>query len=113
MSDRSRLACLPEGLRLRCVPFVLRPDLSLPLLMLRVGADHPDDAAAVNDLAVITHFLNRCPDFHNCFPSRLRWALGEEIFAHKKRLVYHRLSGLATCRRDGSLTGGCRRRSTQ
>jgi hypothetical protein len=38
--------------------------LPLPLFMLRVGADHPHHAAAVNDLAVVAHLLNRCPDFH-------------------------------------------------
>src|SRR3954471_16501747 len=99
MSDRSRLAYLPEGLRLRCVPFVLRLRLSLPLFMLGIGADHSNNAAAVNDLAVITHFLNRCPDFHNCFPSCTERALGEESFAHKKRLVYHCPPAFATCLR--------------
>jgi hypothetical protein len=32
--------------------------LSLPLFMLRVGADHTHHAFAVDDLAVIAHFFN-------------------------------------------------------
>jgi hypothetical protein len=32
--------------------------LPLPLLMLRIGADHPDHALAVDDLAVIAHLFN-------------------------------------------------------
>jgi hypothetical protein len=32
--------------------------LPLPLLVLRVGADHPDDALAVDDLAVVAHLLD-------------------------------------------------------
>jgi hypothetical protein len=38
--------------------------LSLPLLMLRVGADHANDTFTVDDLALITHFLDRRPYFH-------------------------------------------------
>jgi len=38
--------------------------LSLPLLMLRVGADHANDTFAMNDLALVANFLNRCSYFH-------------------------------------------------
>jgi hypothetical protein len=39
--------------------------LTLPLLMLRVLADHAHHAVAVDDLALVTDFLHRCPDFHD------------------------------------------------
>jgi hypothetical protein len=39
--------------------------LPLPLLVLGIGADHPNDAFAVDDLAFVAHLLNRRPDFHD------------------------------------------------
>ena len=44
--------------------------LPLPLLVLGVGADHPHHALAVDDLAVITHLLDRSPYFHCRSPLR-------------------------------------------
>jgi hypothetical protein len=38
--------------------------LSLPLFMFRVDANHSHHAFAVNDLALVTHFLDRRPHFH-------------------------------------------------
>src|ERR1019366_3753896 len=38
--------------------------LSLTLFVLRVDANYAYDPAPVDDLALITNFLNRCPDFH-------------------------------------------------
>ena len=32
--------------------------------MLRVGADHTNNAFAVDHLALVAHFFNRCPYFH-------------------------------------------------
>ena len=40
--------------------------LPLSLFVLRVGANHPHYPTAVDNLAVIAHFLYRCPDFHSC-----------------------------------------------
>lgn len=45
--------------------------LALALLVARVGANHPDDAFAPDDLAVFTQFLNGCADFHIKFYLRL------------------------------------------
>jgi len=36
----------------------LKADLSLPLLVFLVGADHADDAAAADDLALIANALD-------------------------------------------------------
>jgi hypothetical protein len=38
---------------------------ALPLLMAGVGTDHPDDAFAANDFAILAKLLNRCAYFHN------------------------------------------------
>src|SRR5262249_50267571 len=38
--------------------------LSLPLLVLRLGADHEDRALAPDDLALVAALLDACPDFH-------------------------------------------------
>src|SRR4051812_42538653 len=38
--------------------------LTLPLLMARVDADHPDDAMAPNDLALLAARLYRCLYLH-------------------------------------------------
>jgi hypothetical protein len=35
--------------------------------VLLVGADHPHDAAAADDLALVANLLDRCPDFHQPF----------------------------------------------
>src|SRR5207253_5916124 len=40
------------------------PDLPLPLLVLGVVADHPDSAVALDDLAAVTHLLDRCSHLH-------------------------------------------------
>jgi hypothetical protein len=43
--------------------------LALPLFMTFVtAADHPHHAIASHDLAVPTHFFNRCSDFHELSP---------------------------------------------
>ena len=42
--------------------------LSLPLLVLRVLADHPDDAPAPHDFALGANFANRRTHFHGCLP---------------------------------------------
>src|SRR5208282_5798553 len=41
--------------------------LPLALLMFRVDADHPHHTFAVDNLALVTDFLNRCSYFHNQF----------------------------------------------
>src|SRR6185503_4538988 len=40
--------------------------LTLSLFMLWIRANNSDDTLAVDDLAVVAHFLDRCPDFHRC-----------------------------------------------
>src|SRR6185369_4104320 len=47
-----------------------RHRLPLPLLVLRVGADHAHHAAAAHDLALVANPFDRCPYFH-CFAPRL------------------------------------------
>jgi hypothetical protein len=37
---------------------------ALPLLVARIGAQHPNDAVAADNLAVAAHFLDRSSDFH-------------------------------------------------
>src|SRR5215469_3339984 len=44
--------------------------LPLPLFMFRVHADHPHHALAMDDLALVTNLLNRCPYLHNPALSR-------------------------------------------
>jgi hypothetical protein len=46
--------------------------LALALLVTCVGADHPNDAVAPNDLAVPAHLFDRCPDFHEYSPKTRR-----------------------------------------
>ena len=38
--------------------------LALPLLVLRVGADHPHDSFALDDLALVANLLYTGPNFH-------------------------------------------------
>jgi len=38
--------------------------LTLPLLVLRLGADHKDLPLAPNDLAFVATLLDRCADLH-------------------------------------------------
>jgi hypothetical protein len=38
--------------------------LSLPLLVFRVGADDPNHAAAMDDLAFVANLFYRCSYFH-------------------------------------------------
>src|ERR1039457_2047369 len=45
-------------------PAIRAITLSLPLFMFRVGADDPDHALAVDDLALIANLFNRCAHFH-------------------------------------------------
>jgi len=45
--------------------------LALPLLMFGVDTNYPHHTFAVNDFALVTHFLNRSPDFHFDQPSSL------------------------------------------
>src|SRR3954471_1998561 len=40
-------------------------NLSLPLLVFLVAADHPHHTAAPDDLALVANPLDRCPDLHN------------------------------------------------
>jgi hypothetical protein len=42
--------------------------LSLALLVLRVFADHPYDAVALDDLALVAHFFDRWSYFHDEYP---------------------------------------------
>jgi hypothetical protein len=42
--------------------------LSLPLFMLGVIANNPDDAAAFHDFALFTSYFNGCFNFHNTKP---------------------------------------------
>jgi hypothetical protein len=39
-------------------------DSTLALLMARVSTNHADDTLAADHLAIATHFLDRCRDFH-------------------------------------------------
>src|SRR4029077_10292729 len=39
--------------------------LTLPLLVARVLADHPDRAMPADDLALVAHLLDRRPNLHN------------------------------------------------
>src|SRR6266478_5688688 len=50
---------------------LLESDLSLALLVLRVGANHAHHAAPVNHLALVANLLYRCPYFHfaSLFPA--------------------------------------------
>src|SRR5258706_9508450 len=41
------------------------PGLALALFVLRILANHPHHSVARDDLALVTHFLNRCAYFHN------------------------------------------------
>jgi hypothetical protein len=36
----------------------------LPLFVLGIRANYSHHPAAVNNLAVVAHFFDRCPDFH-------------------------------------------------
>jgi len=38
---------------------------ALALLVTRIGANHPYDASAAHDFAVLTHTFHAGPDFHN------------------------------------------------
>jgi hypothetical protein len=44
--------------------------LTLALLVPRVGTNHPHNTVATNDLAVPADFLNRCSYFHEITPAR-------------------------------------------
>src|SRR5262245_47060522 len=46
--------------------------LSLTLLVFLVRADHPDDAASADNLALVAHALDRCSNFHRCSLTRGR-----------------------------------------
>jgi hypothetical protein len=41
-----------------------RKNLPLPLLVFRIDANDPNHPAAVDDLALVTNFLDACPNFH-------------------------------------------------
>jgi hypothetical protein len=45
--------------------------LALALFVFWVLADHPHDTFALDDLALLTHFLNRCTNLHSV-PSMAR-----------------------------------------
>ena len=55
-------------------------NLSLPLLVFRVDANHTHHSLAVNDFALVTHFLYRSPNFHFINP---------QISAIQSRDDYH------------------------
>jgi hypothetical protein len=50
-------------------------DLSLPLFMLRIDANHSHHALAVNDFALVTHLFYGSTDFHlsNSAPVQIVW----------------------------------------
>ena len=48
----------------RFKPAAAETGSALALLVTRVGANHPDDAFASDDLAVLAQFLDGCADFH-------------------------------------------------
>src|SRR5882762_3257760 len=52
-----------------CHAILLKKSLSLTLLVLRVDANYPHHAAAVNHLALVTNLFYRCPYFHNPYSS--------------------------------------------
>src|SRR5215831_20471881 len=48
-----------------------RQPLALPLLVFRIDADHAHHPAAVDDLALVTNLLYRCPYLHkSCSEAR-------------------------------------------
>jgi hypothetical protein len=62
-----------------------QPALPLPLFVFRIGANHPDDTSAMNNLAVVTHLFYRRPDFHFFFLA-VTPLLCREIVLDDKRL---------------------------
>src|SRR6202008_4935871 len=58
--------------------------LSLPLLVLRVGTNHPNHSAAMNHLALVTNLFHTCTNFHNSCSSPADLKIG-----HYK-IIYHR-----------------------
>jgi hypothetical protein len=40
------------------------PVSALPLFVARIGANHPDHALALDDLAILAELLNRRANFH-------------------------------------------------
>jgi hypothetical protein len=49
--------------------------------MLGIGADYAHHATAMNHLALVTNFLNACPDFHNVLLLAGRFEF--EVFSSK------------------------------
>ncbi len=48
--------------------------LPLPLFVLWIFADHPNDSFASNDLTLVTNLFDRSPDFHRFCPMVLTWS---------------------------------------
>src|SRR5581483_5767011 len=74
------LTCLLRG---RSTPAMRAMTLPLPLLVLRVFADHAHHAAAVDDLALVANFLYRCPNLHK---NRSRFSFPVSFLAKRKPL---------------------------
>src|SRR6185503_5374824 len=55
------------------------PLLPLPLLVLRLGADHEDRALSPDDLALVAALLYGRPDFHSLVPHSTRDATPFEV----------------------------------
>src|SRR5712692_5194025 len=56
--------------------------LSLSLLVFRILADHPHHTLAVDDLALIANFLDRCPYFHKSVLGRSSLVVGQSVSEH-------------------------------
>src|SRR5664279_716574 len=55
--------------------YPLTLNLPLPLLVLLIRADHPNDAFPADDLALVANLTNRCPDFHAATSTCIRISL--------------------------------------
>ena len=75
--------CLTEDLPAANQQSKTRNALTLALFVFRVDANHPHHTLAVNDLALVTHFLNRSTDFHLGQPSNLSAGLAAVIYSDK------------------------------
>ena len=69
--------------------------LSLPLLVLRVGADNADHTVAVDHFALITQFLYGCPYLHDSFQTAPNAASSSKLrLAEKRGLIVKNFGSL-------------------
>src|ERR1700720_3066022 len=72
-------------------------NLSLALLVLRVGADYPHHAAPVNHLTFVANLFNRCPYFHDPSSCNLLVAVDD---AAARQIVRRKLHGYFVSRQN-------------